>query len=358
MATPSGLYQQYIGQCLIRSDPAQLEALQHLDALHRDILDLRSVPWYRRWQRRERLRGLYLWGGVGTGKTLVMNFFYRALPDGMAWRIHFHRFMQWVHQRRQSLGERQDPLHQVATELAARYPVLCLDEFVVTDITDAMILYGLLQTLFAEGVVLVTTSNTPVSELYRSGLQRDRFLPAIQLLERHTLLLPVDRGHDYRMAFLQESSVYHSRLGPETDTAIRNTFRNLAGIHESGQDHIQIASRNIPVVATGAGVVWFDFPVLCEGNRSRSDYVEIGRQFHTLLLTNIPVLDNSQNDPARRLIELVDVLYDQAVNLILSAAAPPDALYTGKRLADPFRRTVSRLHEMSSAEYLAKPHLC
>ncbi len=357
MATPSGHYQQDVEQCLIRSDPAQLAALAHLDTLYQEITDSLSVPWYRRWQRREMPRGLYLWGGVGTGKTLVMDFFHRALPDGVAWRIHFHRFMQWVHERRRAHGDRREPLDLIAQELARKHQVLCLDEFAVTDITDAMILYGLLRALFAERVILVTTSNIPVGDLYKSGLQRDRFLPAIELLRKHTTELHVDSGNDYRMAFLRQDSIYHTPLGADADAVIANAFRNLAGAHEPSKSHIDIGGREVPVVATGSGVVWFEFSALCEANRSRMDYIEISRRFHTIILANVPVMSDERKDPVRRLVELVDELYDRGVNLILSAAAPPDALYAGKRLEEPFRRTVSRLQEMSSEEYLARPHL-
>ena len=357
MASPSGLYHQDVEQCLIKSDPAQVEALSHLDSLHRAIEELMATPWYRRWQRRPVPTGLYLWGGVGTGKTLVMDFFHRALPDGVAWRIHFHRFMQWVHERRSIHGDRQNPLELIATELSGKHRVLCLDEFAVTDITDAMILYGLLKSLFAENVVLVTTSNIPLNELYRGGLQRDRFLPAIELLREYTREVRVDSGNDYRMAFLKQDSIYHVPLGPETDAEIAAAFSHLAGAHERNMKTIDIAGREVSVIATGSGVVWFEFSELCEGNRSKVDYIEIARQFHTLFLTNVPVLDDAQNDPARRLVELVDELYDRGVNLILSAAALPDDLYIGKKLSASFRRTVSRLHEMSSAEYLARPHL-
>ncbi len=357
MATPSGLYQQDVEQCLIKSDQAQLAAMEHLDQLYHEITDMDSVPWYKRWQRRDAPRGLYLWGGVGTGKTLVMDFFYRTLPGGIAWRIHFHRFMQWVHDRRKAHGDQQNPLDLVAAELSRKHRVLCLDEFAVTDITDAMILYGLLKSLFAERVVLVTTSNIPIADLYRKGLQRDRFLPAIELLQQNTLELHVDSGNDYRMAFLQQDSIYHTPLGAQAATEIADAFAHLAGAHERSKDNIEIAGRNIPVVATGSGVVWFEFTVLCEGNRSKLDYIEIARRFHTVILANVPLLDNEKNDPARRFIELIDELYDRGVNLILSAAAEPDSLYTGKRLEEPFRRTVSRLHEMSSMEYLARPHI-
>ena len=357
MATPSGLYRQDLEHGLIKSDPAQLEALTHLDTLHLSISDMLSTPWYRRWQRPQAPPGLYLWGGVGTGKTLVMDFFHRALPDGVAWRIHFHRFMQWVHDRRRAHGDQQNPLDLIAVDLSARHRVLCLDEFAVTDITDAMILYGLLKSLFAEHVVLVTTSNIPPNQLYLGGLQRDRFLPAIDLLRENTREVHVDSGNDYRMAYLQQDSIYHYPLGPETDAEISAAFGHLAGAHRRHTDSVEIAGREIPVVATGSGVVWFEFAELCEGNRSKVDYIEIARQFHTVFLTNVTTMDDNSNDPARRLMELVDELYDRGVNLIISAAALPEKLYAGKRLADPFRRTVSRLHEMSSADYLARPHL-
>ncbi len=357
MATPSGLYRQDVDQCLIKSDPAQLEALVHLDGLHADIVELLALPWYRRWQRQRTPRGIYLRGGVGTGKTMVMDFFHRALPDGVAWRIHFHRFMQWVHERRTAIGDQRNPLELIATELSERHRVLCLDEFAVTDIADAMILNGLLKSLFTENFILVTTSNVAVADLYRGGLQRDRFLPAIALLEEHTQELLVDSGNDYRMAYLKQDSIYHTPLGPAAEAEIAEAFRRLAGLHEPSKSVITLAGREVPVVATGSGVVWFEFAALCEGNRSRFDYIEIARRFHTVILANVPVLGDDRNDPARRFIELIDELYDRGVNLILSAAVAPADIYTGKHLAEPFQRTVSRLTEMSSAEYLGRPHL-
>jgi len=275
----------------------------------------------------------------------------------MAQRIHFHRFMQSVHHRKNEIRGEQDPLGIIAGSIASEIKVLCLDEFSVTDITDAMILYGLLDHLFRRGVVLVTTSNSQIDSLYEGGLQRARFLPAIALLKKHTDEIHIDGGNDYRMAFLQEDAIFHCPLGKSADAELAKCFKQLAGQFDDSIQSITVEGRNIDVISTGSGVAWFEFHSLCRTNRSKSDYIEIGRQYHTVLISNIPQMDAAMDDACRRLIELVDELYDRNVNLIVSSAEQPEWLYVGKRLAEPFRRTISRLNEMRSLEYLSKPHL-
>ena len=354
---PSSLYQHEVDSGAITPDSAQIAALEHLDLLFDQVNLARDQSWFKRLIRKAQPTGLYMWGGVGTGKTLLMDILFQALPEGTARRIHFHRFMQSVHEQKNQVKDQQNPLHIVARTLSHKHRVLCLDEFSVTDITDAMILYGLLNALFDQGVTLVTTSNIPRRDLYKDGLQRSRFVPAIELLEQYTSEIHVDAGNDYRMAFLQNDSIYHTPLGPATEEELKTAFARLAGHFEESKTEIELSGRPVPVIATGSGVVWFKFADLCEGHRSKVDYIELSKRFHTILLSNIPRMDDASNDPARRFIELIDELYDRGVNLIVSAAEQPGALYSGKRLQMPFERTVSRLQEMASIEYLARPHL-
>jgi len=359
------LYQSRVGRGELEMDPAQLAAVQKLDALHRQLIARPATPnrvlaWYRkRFARPDRtmIRGLYLWGGVGTGKTLLMDLFYQSLPDQLARRIHFHRFMQSVHDEKNRVGDRSDPLGIVAGKWASKWRVLCLDEFSVTDITDAMILSGLLRHLFQRGVVLVTTSNTRPENLYQGGLQRDRFLPAIELLENHTDSVKVDNGNDYRMAHLRDEAIYHIHRGDETLSKLRHCFEALTGARSGGRQSITINDRMVEACAVESGVIWFEFAGLCQTRRSRLDFIEIARQYHTVILSDIPQLTASMDDAARRFIELIDELYDRNVNLIASSTRLPDQIYVGKRLAEPFKRTSSRLVEMSSDEYLSRPHL-
>jgi len=348
--SPLARYQRRVSDGEFRADRAQLAALRHLGAL-RHVL-LHGARW---WQRRGRPRGMYLWGGVGTGKTALMDMFYHSLPRGMAKRIHYHRFMQSVHDAKRELRARQNPLAHIAGQLAARRRVLCLDEFAVSDITDAMILSGLLRQLFAHGVSLVTTSNLHPDQLYPGGLQRDRFVPAIELIKARTRVLRVDGGGDYRLGHLMLDALYHVPHDAAAMRALRRRFTLLEGGAGGGQ--LTLAGREVEALALGRGTLWCSFDALCSTNRSKVDYIELSKRFHTLILSGIPALDADMEDAARRLIELIDELYDRGVNLIASAACAPEELYCGKRLKQPFARTASRLREMSSREYLARPHL-
>ncbi len=300
-------------------------------------------------------RGLYLWGGVGRGKTLLMDRFYEALPFEDRERRHFHRFMHDVHAELRRLQSRTHPLEAVAHRLARRARVLCFDELHVADIADAMILGTLFDALFRRGVTLVATSNLPPQQLYRDGLQRQRFLPAIAAIERHTEVLHLDHGVDYRLRQLKKASTYKVATGQEAKAWLEQTFTALAG-EPGATGVITVEQRRIPCVRQADGVAWFDFKALCEGPRSQSDYIELARCYHTLLLAGVPVLDETAENAARRFIALVDELYDRNVNLILSAAAPPQDLYRGKKLPFEFQRTLSRLTEMQSTEYLGREH--
>ncbi len=364
MTLPSSLYQNMVVNNEISIDQGQVRALKLLDQLHTELIAKSTQADKKSWWKKliaEKAvtpsRGVYLYGGVGTGKTLLMDLFYKSLPGRLAKRVHFHRFMQSVHEEKAAIKDQQRPLDIIAETLSKKHIVICLDEFAVTDITDAMLLYGLLDALFKRGVSLVTTSNIEQVRLYENGLQRARFLPAIGLLQKHTTELEVDSGNDYRMAFLQSESLYHTPLGTEANDALRSSFSHLGGADDESKASILLSGREVDVVATGSGIVWFTFAILCQTNRSKIDYIELSKRFHTLILADIPILSENDNDATRRLIELVDELYDRGVNLIISAAALPENLYQGKRLAPPFERTISRLQEMTSEEYLARPHL-
>ncbi|MBX2869682.1 MAG: AFG1 family ATPase [Acidiferrobacterales bacterium] len=364
MNTPSSLYQKQIDKGEVTHDQGQVDALAVLDQLHHDLLEKQNSHSQRSWWKKllgepkpSPCKGVYLYGGVGTGKTFLMDLFFQSLPPRMAKRIHFHRFMQSVHERRAEIKDQQRPLDIIAGDISQKHQVLCLDEFAVTDITDAMILYGLLDSLFSRGVSLVTTSNIEQMNLYKDGLQRARFLPAIDLLKSHTTEVNVDSGNDYRMAFLQSESLYHSPLTHTTNEKLQSSFAHLGGYVEESKSCIVLSGREVEVVATGSGIVWFEFAVLCQSHRSKMDYIEIAKRFHTLILANIPALTEDDNDATRRLIELIDELYDRGVNLIISAESQPEELYLGKRLAMPFERTISRLQEMTSEAYLARPHI-
>jgi cell division protein ZapE len=344
------------------ADPEQRPALASLELLRRHLLRAqrpRRPDWLGRlWPARPpaAVRGLYLWGRVGRGKTWLMDLFYASLPFPERRRLHFHRFMHDVHAELAQLKHEADPLELVAARIAADTRVLCCDELQVNDIADAMILGGLFAGLFRRGVTLVATSNTPPRDLYKGGLQRARFLPAIDLIEQHMQVVQIGGTTDYRLRELTQAGVYLPREDPATPARLEALFGRLAqrGARTGGE--ILIEGRPIPVVREGPGVVWFEFAALCAGPRSPDDYIEIAREYQSVIVSGVPVLDAGMDDEARRFIELVDELYDRGVNLIVSAAAPPPELYRGERLAAPFERTASRLIEMQSAEYLAREH--
>jgi len=303
------------------------------------------------------LRGLYLWGGVGRGKTFLVDAFFAELPLREKRREHFHRFMLDVHARLRAHSDRTSPLEGVADDIAPVARILCIDEFVVGDVADAMILGTLLEALFRRGVTLVATSNIPPDELYRGGLQRERFLPAITLVERHCRVMQLDAGVDYRLAQLERATPWLGPDVPDHESSLAAAFDRLAGGPGRRDAPIEISGRSLRARREAEDVVWFDFSELCEGPRSAADYVEIARCYHTVFLGGVPVMDGTADDAARRFVTLVDEFYDRGVKLFVSAAAvTPEDLYTGERLAFEFRRAVSRLHEMQARSYLAKPH--
>jgi len=368
--TPAAAYRAAIHAGRLQTDPAQQHAIAALEAVHGALCATAAEPaaaptpivrWGRRLLGRPPIRtpiaGLYLWGDVGRGKTLLMDLFYEALPHAAKRRVHFHRFMQELHARLRRMAGRRDPLTHIGAQLAAEHPVLCLDEMQVEDITDAMLMAGLLDTLFQHGVTLVTTSNVPPEGLYRAGLQRERFLPAIDLLRRHCRILALDGPTDYRLRRLAQAPVYLTPTGAAADTALGRHFAALTAGADARTDPILVNDRPIPTVAWAGGVVWLDADVVCNIPRSKNDYVELARAFHTVLLANLRPLDDEQSDRAHRLVTLVDALYDRACTLICSADVPPAELYRGRDMAFAFARTRSRLTEMQTDAYIGRAHL-
>ena len=299
-------------------------------------------------------RGVYLWGGVGRGKSFLMDLCFATVPITRKTRVHFHEFMRSVHRELDDLKGTENPLDEVAERLASRYRLICFDEFHVSDIADAMILHRLLSKLFELNVGFVMTSNFPPDGLYPDGLHRDRILPAIDLLKERLDVLQIDAGIDYRKRAMLRIDAYVTPGGAAADAVLRAAFERIA---ETDDDDpvLEIEARRIRARRRAGGVVWFDFAVLCGGPRSQNDYLEIAAQFHTVLLSNIPRMSAGQASEARRFTWLVDVLYDHLVNLIASAEAPPEGLYVAGALTNEFARTVSRLHEMQSREYLEAP---
>ena len=304
-------------------------------------------------EKAELIRGVYIWGGVGRGKTFIVDFFFKHLPIEKKQRTHFHSFMKSVHDQIRVLGNIEDPLEQVAKNIAADTRVLCLDEMHVNDITDAMLLGGLFKYLFEDGVTLITTSNIAPSGLYKDGLQRNRFLPAIALLEEHTSVVNSDGEMDYRMRALETAEVYQIGSGETVEHELNRFFTKMVGKDaEIISEPVKISGRDIPVRKRCKAVAWFDFEALCVSSRSTLDYIALADQFNTVLISDIPVMTKAQDDAARRFVNLIDEFYDRGVNVMISAEAAPDELYIGQRLAFEFQRTVSRLMEMRSKEYL------
>jgi cell division protein ZapE len=364
-STVAARYDALVARQQIVSDPAQRQAIERLDALRTELIEhpRRYGFWrrrlMRRWPNRAALmppRGVYLWGGVGRGKTLIMDLFFDALPIAERRRTHFHRFMHDLHVELGRLHHRSSPLEVVAHRIARRTRVLCFDEFFVTDIADAMLLGTLLEGLFRRGVALVATSNVAPADLYRDGLQRQRFLAAIALLEQCVEAVHVDHGVDYRLRQLERATIFQLSGSPEAQLRMQQAFETLAGSEGSAGGALTIAGRPIAYRRLDDGIVWFDFAAICDGPRSQDDYIEIAHEYHTVLVSDVPQFGVTTEDAARRFVALVDEFYDRAVNLILSAAVPIVDLYRGTRLKFEFQRTVSRLIEMQSREYLARPH--
>ncbi|MDE2607786.1 MAG: AFG1 family ATPase [Burkholderiales bacterium] len=340
------------------SDPAQLRGVDALDRCAAEwsaYKGQRSNAFKKLIHRPPIPRGVYLYGGVGRGKSFLMDCFFQAVPVVRKTRLHFHEFMREVHRELAELQGTVNPLDALGERIARRYRLICFDEFHVADITDAMILHRLLVALFDNGVGFVTTSNFRPDDLYPNGLHRDRLLPAIALLNEKLEVVNVDNGTDYRRRTMEQVRLYHMPLGPQADAEMNDAFTRLAASHDE-DPVLHIEHREIRARRKAGGVVWFDFRTLCGGPRSQNDYLEIATQFHTVLLSDVPRMAVRNASEARRFTWLVDVLYDRRVKLILSAEVPPEALYTEGPLAHEFPRTVSRLNEMQSAEFLALEH--
>jgi cell division protein ZapE len=345
-------------------DAAQQDAAQRLDRLSASLWQssrspverLRAHLHFLPAPQRAPLRGLYLWGGVGRGKTMLMDWFFESLRFSRRERSHFYRFMRRVHAELRALPGRTEPLGTVAQRLARSARIICLDEFFVADIADAMLLAGLFENLFRRGVTLVATSNTAPQDLYKDGLQRERFLPAIDLLCRHLDVVHLGGGIDYRLRRLEQAPTYLDSALPGTAAQLRQRFAALAGDSATGPAVLAVEERGIGALATAAGMAWFEFSELCRGPRSPNDYIELARSYHTIFISNIPLFTADDEDAARRFIAAIDEFYDRGVKIVVSAAAAPAALYRGERLQREFQRAASRLIEMQTQRYLAGEH--
>ena len=349
------VYEAELKKRAYQSDPAQLRAI---DALERCAAEWAAYKSRRSgllgkfFSRPEIPKGVYMFGGVGRGKSFLMDCFFAAVPIERKTRLHFHEFMREVHREMRDMQGTVNPLDVLGKRMAERYKLICFDEFHVADITDAMILHRLLDSLFANGVGFVTTSNFKPDDLYPDGLHRDRILPAIALLNQQLEVINVDNGTDYRRRTLEQVPLYLTPNGPQADATMTETFNRLAESHDE-DPALNIENRTIQARRRAGGVVWFDFRALCGGPRSQNDYLEIASQFHTVMLSDVPHMPVNRASEARRFTWLVDVLYDRRVKLVMSAEVPPEQLYTEGPLAHEFPRTVSRLNEMQSAEFLA-----
>ena len=348
-------YQKELQNRGYASDPAQLRAVDALERCATEwaaFKEKRSNPLKKLINRPEIPRGVYMFGGVGRGKSFLMDCFFNAVPLKRKTRLHFHEFMREVHRELANLQGTVNPLDALARGIAKKYRLICFDEFHIADITDAMILHRLLAALFANGVGFVTTSNFKPDDLYPNGLHRSRILPAIDLLNQQLEVINVDNGTDYRRRTLEQLKLYLSPLGAQAEADMQEAFERLAETQDE-DPVLQIESRQIYARRKAGGLVWFDFKALCGGPRSQNDYLEIATQFHTVLLSDVPHMPVRMASEARRFTWLIDVLYDRRVKLIMSAAVPPEGLYTEGPMVHEFPRTVSRLNEMQSSEFLA-----
>ncbi len=348
------LYQRHLARRGFVSDPSQWRAVEHLQRLYAEWTTYKA----RRNNALKRLlvkpplpKGVYLWGGVGRGKSFLMDSFYLCLPLVRKRRVHFHHFMREIHRELNELRGTEDPLAAVAENTAKRYRLICFDEFHVADIADAMILGRFMEKVMDRGVAMCMTSNYHPDLLYPNGLQRERFVPAIDVLKSRLDIVEVDNGADYRRLKLENLRVYHSPLGEAADAALTRIFGELADVEEEFHP-LDVEGREIPYRRRAGGLVWFDFAVLCGGNRAAADYVDLARRFHAVILSNVPTISARNADSARRFTWLVDVFYDDRVKLVVSAEAAPDDLFTEGVNSAEFARTASRLTEMQSSDYL------
>lgn len=365
--TPLERYQNDIAEHGFQRDEAQHQAVTALDKLYHAIVEFQSAPtpqlskWQKLMGKKAEMpqppKGLYFWGGVGRGKTYLMDAFFDGLPTDRKMRVHFHRFMYRVHDEMKRLGDVENPLSKVADLFKKEADVVCFDEFFVSDITDAMILATLLQEMFKRQMVLVATSNIEPQNLYRNGLQRARFLPAIEMILQRCDVLNVDSGVDYRLRTLEQAEIYHHPLDEQATVNLNKYYQQLTGERTVVAHQIEINHRKIEVIEASDGVLHASFAQLCQTMRSQNDYIELSRIYHTVLLADVQQMSNKIDDAARRFIALVDEFYERHVKLIISAEVPMDSLYTQGQLEFEFKRCLSRLTEMQSHEYLAREHL-
>ncbi|MBB6094415.1 cell division protein ZapE [Povalibacter uvarum] len=359
MDNVSAHYQRECARLGYQRDAAQERIVALLDELRLRLIKPRSAGLLKglfNGKQRELEKGLYIWGGVGRGKTWMMDLFFHSLPFKDKQRSHFHRFMQSVHDELKKHKDQADPLELVAEKIAKKTRVLCFDELFVADIGDAMLLANLFRGLFDRGVTLVATSNVPPDDLYKDGLQRARFIPAIKLLKEHTQVVQIDKGVDFRLRALESAPTAFAAGDAGTPGSMTQLFEQVAGEAGTPNATLTLNHRRLHPKRLAEDVVWFDFKELCDGPRGQADYIEIARCFHTVMLSDIPVLTTESENQARRFVTLVDEFYDRGVKLIVSTVAPVTQIYRGSKLAFEFERTSSRLIEMQSQEYLSRPH--
>jgi len=360
--TPLESYQHDLKRSDFLVDAAQQHAVELTNALYNELLSTNNqkVPsfWASLLNRKaDYIKGLYFWGGTGRGKTYLIDCFYECLPFKDKHRIHFHHFMLDIHEQLRTLPKSPNPLEIVAENFAHRYQVLCLDEFHVHDIADAMLMVGLLKILVNNGVTIVASSNISIQDLYKNGLQRERFLEVIHLLQQVTTEFNLGDDIDYRFNKLEKSTIYFVGLNEQTTGSLEDCFNSIIPTKAKHNRQIEINHRKLDYLALADDVIWFDYAAICKTARSAHDYIEIAQQYTTVVMSDIPIMDESYDSAAKRFIHLVDALYDHNVKLLCSAEAEPNGLYIAKRLAFAFERTVSRLTEMQTNNYLALPHM-
>ncbi|HGH3372843.1 TPA: cell division protein ZapE [Kluyvera cryocrescens] len=369
--SPTSRYLQALEQGSHQPDDVQREAVNRLDVIYQELQSKTVAPasggglkarFGKLLGKKENdspaaVRGLYMWGGVGRGKTWLMDMFYQSLPGTRKQRLHFHRFMLRVHEELAALQGHSDPLEIVAERFKAETDVLCFDEFFVSDITDAMLLGGLMKALFARGITLVATSNIPPDELYRNGLQRARFVPAIEAIKAHCDIMNVDAGIDYRLRTLTQAHLWLSPLNNDTLQQMDKLWLALAGTSQQNQTTLEINHRQLPTLGVENQTLAVSFTTLCVDARSQHDYIALSRLFHTVMLFDVPVMTPMLESEARRFIALVDEFYERHVKLVVSAEVELYNIYQGERLKFEFQRCLSRLQEMQSEEYLKRPHM-
>ncbi len=347
-------------------DASQLNAIEHLERLYEDLIGLEKMEslFVRLLARKRVVKGLYLWGGVGRGKSFLMDSFFSCAPVAKKRRIHFHRFMQEVHQRMNTLTGQAEPLAGVARDVAKETRLLCLDEFHITDITDAMLMRKLLEGLMEQGVVVLTTSNFEPDSLYLHGLQRNQFMPAIDLIKQNFDIVNIDDGTDYRLRELEKAGVYHT--GADADERMAREFVAIARHEGSNDTTLELEGRSVPVRKHARDVAWFEFAALCDGPRGKPDYIELSKRYHTVMVSNVPRFGAGMADKLRRFVWMIDEFYDRRVKLIVSASVAAEELIINADSSDAFQanlnaslkdRLVSRLTEMQSHDYLAQPHM-